>query len=216
MPHAIVPPQPSGQGPQLIPAGQAVIGVQRGPQTEGVPPPPQVSEPVQLVGQVQVLPHPLLTVPQRAVPPLVQAVVIGTGVHGGWPQTDGVPPPPHESVPVHAAQVHVPPHPLLAGPQRATPALVHAVACGIGTQVVVWPASIVIVPPSGSGMIDDEPQTFGSPAPPHASPAGHDPLPHVIVCPHPSATTPQFIGMPFESPHAALAVTGMQPSVPPH
>ena len=94
-----------------------------------MPPPPHDCGLVQVVGHVHVLPQPSLTVPQSATPPApAHAVVIGIGVHVGWPHTDGVPPPPHVSAPVHVAQAQVPLQPLLTGPQRATPPEVHAVA----------------------------------------------------------------------------------------
>src|SRR5271154_3020563 len=79
------------------------------------------------------------------------------------------------------------------------------------------PPSMTVVPPSGSGMIVDEPQTFGSPAPPHDSPGGHAaPVPHVTVPPQPSAMTPQFIGIPVDVTQTVLAVAGTPPAVPPH
>jgi hypothetical protein len=66
-------------------------------------------------------------------------------------------------------------------------------------------------------MIVVEPQTFGSPAPPHDSPLGQAaPVPHVTVPPQPSAITPQFIGMPDEVTQTELALAGTQPAVPPH
>ena len=40
------------------------------------------------------------------------------GVHGGTPQTLGVPPPPHDPV-VHVPQSSTPPHPSPIGPQLA-------------------------------------------------------------------------------------------------
>ena len=66
-------------------------------------------------------------------------------------------------------------------------------------------------------MTVDEPQTFGSPAPPHDSPGGHAaPVPHVTVPPQPSAMTPQFIGMPDDVTQTVLAVAGTHPAEPPH
>ena len=77
-------------------------------QTAGVP--MHVSDPLQVVGQVAKLPHPSLTLPQMGAP--VDVVQTGLGTHAGWPHTDGVPPPPQVSVPLHAGrQVYVPPHP---------------------------------------------------------------------------------------------------------
>jgi hypothetical protein len=114
-------------------------------------------------------------------------------------------------------QVYVLPQPLLTGPQSAAPPVpVHAVVSRMGVQTG-GPASIVVVPPSGRGTTVVEPQTFGTPAPPHDSPLGQGaPVPHVTVPPQPSAITPQFIGMPVEVTQTELGVAGTQPAVPPH
>ena len=66
-------------------------------------------------------------------------------------------------------------------------------------------------------MTVEEPHTFGSPAPPQDSPAGHAaPVPHVTVPPQPSAITPQFIGMPVDVTQTVLAKAGTHAAVPPH
>ena len=83
-PQLRMPPQPFETVPQFSPAGQLVAGVQ--PQTFGVPPPPQVCEPLQLP-QLIVPPQPFAIVPQLS--PAGQAVM---GVQPHWLTT---PAPPH-------------------------------------------------------------------------------------------------------------------------
>jgi hypothetical protein len=141
-------------------------------------------------------------------------------VQTGAPHTEGVPPPPHVWGDVQAVQVYVAPQPSLAEPQSATPPVpVQAVALGIGVQTG-GPASIVMVPPSGSGMTDLEPHTLGSPAPPQVSPGGQVAPPSLgpqgIKLPQPSGMLPQFIGMPLAVTHAVLAVAGTHAAAPPH
>jgi hypothetical protein len=59
------------------------------------------------------------------------------------------------------------------------------------------PASTMLIPPSGSGIIVGDPQTLGMPAPPHVSPAtGHVVGPQATRLPQPSAMLPQFIASP--------------------
>jgi hypothetical protein len=102
---------------------------------------------------------------------------------------------------------------------------VHAVGSGIFVQVtplsdVTVPASITVTPPSGSGMIDEEPHTFGSPAPPQVSPGGQVAPPsfgpHGTRPPQPSAMLPQFIGMPPLVTQTVLAFAGTHAATPPH
>ncbi len=84
LPHATVPPHPSGTVPQLSPAGQLVSGMH--PHTLGVPLPPQVNGAVQ-VPHATVPPQPLGTVPQLSP--------AGQVVAGVQPHTLGLPVPPH-------------------------------------------------------------------------------------------------------------------------
>ena len=88
-----------------------------GPQTFGVPPPPQVSGRVHLP-QSRVLPQPSAIVSQFA--PAAAHVV------GEQPQTFDVPPPPQVSGRVHVPQSRVPPQPSAIVPQFA-PAAAHVV-----------------------------------------------------------------------------------------
>jgi hypothetical protein len=73
-----------------------------GVQTDGVP--VQVSLPEHVVGQVMKPPQPLLISPQMGVPPEVEQAAVVSGTHAGCPQTEGVPPPPQVSAPVHAGK----------------------------------------------------------------------------------------------------------------
>ena len=61
-PQSRLPEQPSLIGPQVVPQAAKVFGTQATvpcPQTSGVPPPPQVSVPVQVVAQLAIwLPQP--------------------------------------------------------------------------------------------------------------------------------------------------------------
>jgi hypothetical protein len=82
------------------------------------------------------------------------------------PQTLGVPPPPHVSLPVQVPHDSVPPQPSPMLPQFLPWAL-HVVGTHAGT-----------------------PQTLGVPPPPHDS--GLVQLPHDSVPPQPSPMVPQF------------------------
>jgi hypothetical protein len=83
VPQCSVPPQPSGQSPQL--RAPHVDGVQ--PQTFGVPPPPHVAPVAVHVPQASVPPQPSGIDPQ-SLPAAVQVVAV-------QPHTFGTPPPPH-------------------------------------------------------------------------------------------------------------------------
>ncbi len=106
LPHASVPPQPSGSGSQFLPCAAQVVGVQ--PHTFTVPPPPQDCGLVQLP-QLMLPPQPLEMVPQF-LPCAAQVV-------GVQPHTFAVPPPPQDCGLVQLPQLMLPPQPLEIVPQ---------------------------------------------------------------------------------------------------
>jgi hypothetical protein len=112
VPHVTVPvPQPLGIVPQLVPAAQAVAGVQ--PHTPALPPPPQVWGAVH-DPQVTEPPQPSGAVPQFC--PAAHAVAAVSGVQPHTLATLGDAPP-HVCGAVHDPQVIVPPQPSDIGPQ---------------------------------------------------------------------------------------------------
>ena len=110
------------------------------PQTLGIPPPPQVSVPLQLP-HWSVVPQPSLIAPQFF--PCAAQVV---GVQVLAPQTLGVPPPPQVSPAPHEPHWSVAPQPSLMVP-----------------QFLPWAAQVV-------GVQVPAPQTLGVPPPPQVWP----------------------------------------------
>jgi hypothetical protein len=133
-----VPPQPSPAGPQSTPSPVHVFGTQAEPHWLGVPAPPQVWG-VGHVPHMSIPPQPSPVVPQ---PTPSAAQVVGVQVDASvWPQTLGLPPPPHVSAPVHVPHWSIPPQPSDCAPQLK-PSLAHVV----GTQATL-PHWLGVPPP---------------------------------------------------------------------
>jgi hypothetical protein len=116
VPHASIPPQPSDCAPQLKPSFAHVVGTQATlPHWLGVPPPPHVWVSLQLP-QSSIPPQPFDCVPQLAWR-LAHVFGVQRPPSGGVPQTPGLPPPPHVSVPLHDPHWMTLPQPSPWGPQ---------------------------------------------------------------------------------------------------
>jgi hypothetical protein len=170
---AIVPPQPSPAGPQLMFSSAHVIGTHAEPplQTPGVPPPPHVC------GGVQV-PHWIrFPQPSPAGPQEMFCCAQDSGTQLDFPpQTPDTPPPPHVCGGVQLPQLVITmPQPSPVGPQERPWAM----------QVEgMQPPPL---PPASAGT---PPHCPGTPPPPHVCGGVHVPQ-LAIVLPQPSPAGPQ-------------------------
>ena len=122
-PQFRVPPQPSPIMPQFALSAVHVVGVQVPPplpQTNGVPPPPQVSPAFVQVPQLTVPLQPSDSSPQLAlIAPHASVAVLGVQPPDEPPHWKKTPPPPQVWGAVQVPQSIVPPWPSLIRPQLA-------------------------------------------------------------------------------------------------